>query len=466
MKKPNVVHSIIVGEPGSVSHKNYLENYLPNVDIDLSFQSRARWTLKQMISFINSCLRNMNISRFVLVNVEKCYMNAVSKRDKEYYKSWLDKGVKWLNIDSNNRTVTFTKFKDNDIHIPHGDYPTIDGRVFTVDKTNDTYENMEYDFRQMFDASLMSLFVVTKATREELSVVFERMNSGEQLNIFEKLNCSYSTTCEEIRNVTDTLAKNILKTKLFSETEINRRKLDGWFANVHYLYVHGVNKPFTKSVHTNWYHYDSVSNQYVKDFVSDWKTFIKDTVDDKIKLFHYKWVLFDLFFLIHEQEKMSKKLKDNTSIVQDFIDMMTKECNNETPRFQFPDHIKKIDAEGKNGKELAVKYPFSHLCRGEGGNTPLRHQAYKDAGWNIEKYFIDLDPKISATRMEKQGLAVRDGWKDNDGDKFIPETLFDGNKDGGHIIARGKGGKTIPENMVIEKMTKNRGKGMETTKIV
>ena len=65
--------------------------------------------------------------------------------------------------------------------------------------------------------------------------------------------------------------------------------------------------------------------------------------------------------------------------------------------------------------------------------------------------------------MEKQGIALRDGWKDSDGDGFIPETLFDGNLDAGHIIAHAKGGQTTPENMVIEKMEDNRSKGTKET---
>ena len=470
MGKPNIVHSSISGRPGSVAHIDYLTDYLPHVDIDLSFQSRARWNYSQMVSFINSCLRNMNISRFVLVDVEQCYMNAITKRDKEYYKKWLDKGVMYLNIDSNNRTTTLKLFEKGSIRIPHGDYPTNDGsnRIFTVDKTNDTYKTMDKQFRREFDNSLMSLFIVTQATREELSIVFERMNSGEQLNIFEKLNCSYSTTCEEIRNLTDRLSKIFDKSKLFTETEINRRKLDGWIAHIHYLYTNGINKPFTKNVHKNWYNYESVSNSTVKNFVEDFEKFITKTVGDKIVLFPYKWVLFDLFILMNEQEKLSKKLKDDSTIVQYFIDVMTIEVNNQIPRFQFPDHIIKFMNDGlseKKAKEITVKYPFTHLCRGEGGNTPLRHKAYKSGGFDVTKYFRPIDPKPTFSRIQKQGIAVRDNWTDSDGDKFIPETLFDGSKDAGHIVARNKGGKTIPSNGVIEKMSKNRGKGDAETKV-
>ena len=42
-------------------------------------------------------------------------------------------------------------------------------------------------------------------------------------------------------------------------------------------------------------------------------------------------------------------------------------------------------------------------------------------------------------------------------------TLFDGNYDAGHITAHSLGGRTKPDNMVIEKMPKNRGKGDKET---
>ena len=39
---------------------------------------------------------------------------------------------------------------------------------------------------------------------------------------------------------------------------------------------------------------------------------------------------------------MKRKLSENTTMVQDFIDIMTKEINNVVPRFQYPDHIAKL----------------------------------------------------------------------------------------------------------------------------
>jgi hypothetical protein len=103
-------------------------------------------------------------------------------------------------------------------------------------------------------------------------------------------------------------------------------------------------------------------------------------------------------------------------------------------------------------------------------NFDARNRVYKSKGWDISKYFSESNPKDPTrgyTRIEKQAMAVRDNWTDNDGDVFEPETLFDGNLDAGHIIAHNhgieKGGVTTLDNGVIEKMKQNRGKGDKET---
>ena len=464
------------------STRNFTKNLMNSTAIDLAFQSRARWSLKQKQDFINSCLIDMNISKFVLVDLKACLANAVEKEDKEYYQRWLDKtneivvngkkikvGVLYLNVDSNNRTTTIKEFKRNEIKIPAGDYLIADkGLTFTVKKNiSDTYDTMDEDFREIFLSNTLSTHIITSATRSQLSDVFSRMNSGESLNIFENLNCSYSTTCEQIREITDELQEKFLNAKIFSETQINRRIIDGWFANVFYLYDKGINQSFSKSVHKNWYASDSISNKVVPYFVEDWRSF-NDLVGKKIKLFPHRWLYFDLFYQIKEQKDLGKRFVDNKNIVQDFINMFTLLVADKTPKYFFP-VVDEVTNKLKFSfdKNKTVLFPFSQLVKGEGGNTPTRFKAYEDAGWDITKYFTgELDKKRVLTRKEKQLVAVRDGWKDSDGEEFVPEELFDGEYDAGHILAHGNEGETTTENSVIEKMSKNRGKGLETTEIV
>ncbi len=433
--------------------------------IDLAFQSRTRWTYKQKQAFINSCLVDMNISKFILIDVAACFAVAIEKEDKEYFQSWLDEGVKYLIVDSNNRKTTLQEFIDNKIKIPVGDYYIGHAdAVFKVDKDSNTFATMDEDLREIFLSNMMSVHLIFGATRKQLSDVFMRMNSGESLNIFEKLNCSHSITCEVIRDIATEMSDNFVEAKLFGLNEINRRKIDGWFAQIFYLYVNGTNKTWTDATRKVWYETDSVSNKVVPNFEEDWKAFSK-LVDQKIKLFHHKWVYFDLFYQIYKQKKLGKRLVDKENIVQDFINMFTPLIADKTPKYYYPvldDTTKQWVYKYDEG--VSVLFPFSELVKGEGGNTPTRFRAYKDAGWDITKYFTGpLDQKRTATRIEKQALAVRDDWKDSDGDEIVLEELFEGEYDAGHIVAYAKGGLTEPDNMVIEKKKKNRSKGTEET---
>ena len=177
-----------------------------------------------------------------------------------------------------------------------------------------------------------------------------------------------------------------------------------------------------------------------------------ELIGGKVKNFHHKWVLFDLFYQIVKQQRLHKELV-NENVVLDFIEMYTKLAEDKTPRYSYDKTI----------TDESVLFPFKQFTRGgDVNNFDARSRVYELKGWDISKYFGSPDPKDPTrtfTRIEKQAIAVRDNWKDSDGDMFEPESLFDGDLDGGHIISHNKKGKTVLSNGVIEKMKKNRGKG-------
>ena len=117
--------------------------------------------------------------------------------DYNYFNGWLLKGKSFLNVDSNNRNTTMIDFVGNNIPIANGNY-TIKGRQFSVTKgKNDSFKTMDEDFKNIFFGNNISVFMITKATRQQLSDVFMRMNSGLPLNHFEKVNCIWSDTCKK-----------------------------------------------------------------------------------------------------------------------------------------------------------------------------------------------------------------------------------------------------------------------------
>ena len=434
--------------------KKLLKKYF-FVDIDLAFQSRARWSMTQKENFINSCLIDMNISKFVLVDVERCRDASYKGTDDwKYYDSWLQRGVYYLNVDSNNRTTTFREFKNDEVAIPLGDY-FIDGTVYTVTKKTNLYSTMNEDLKQIFLANKTAVHIVVNATRLQLSDLFMRMNSGESLNFEEQINCSYSVTCEVIRELADTQVNSLGEAKLFSEKEINRRKIDGWFAHIFFLWSQSFSSGFTPSAHKKWYSPDSVSNKSVSTFVKDWNSFM-ELIGEKVKLFHHKWVLFDLFYQINSQKKLHKEIVDE-NVVINFIEMYTKLAEDKKPTYTYEE----------TPTDDSVYFAFRQFTRGgDVNNFNARDRVYQSKGWDISKYFSESNPKDPTrgyTRIEKQAMAVRDNWTDSDGDMFEPETLFDGDKDAGHLIAHNQKGKTVLSNGVIEKMSKNRSKGDDET---
>lgn len=498
----NQVFSTVISDPeqARTTMNSFIEFMAPVTEIDLAFQSRTRWDPKQQESFINSCCIDMNVSKFVLVDVQRCRDACTEGHvDWNYFNDFLKKEVKYLNIDSNNRTVTINAFIRDKIEIRTGTYyiaslgndfvvrkPTYNKDGSIKDKGNNLYSTMDPDFRQSFLASTLSLHMIVKSTREQLNDVFSRMNSGESLNFFEKINCAYSDTCAEIRDLTswyaDPVTGKVRESGLFKLNEVNRRKVDGWFAWVLWIYVKGAGprdsvEKFTQSKHRAWYDGTSVSNKHVKAFVSDWKRFTK-LVGEKANLFHYKWVLFDLFYQICEQKSDNKRLLSSeelqekgilgfvdpatdADLVQDFIDMFTILANNKDAKWYY-DPLNK----DKKPQSERVPFPFKQFTRGgDPANYDARAYCYEQMSWDISKYFGSIDPKPTFTKLEKQGIAVATGYMSNDGVKFAPETLHTGEYDAGHIKSRANGGMTIPSNGVIEKKRDNRSHKTKETVI-
>ena len=448
----------------SQTMSQYLE-LIPGVGIDLSFQSRARWDFLQKCHFISSCISDMNISKFVLVNVKSCLTAAELAGDTEsvkYYNGWLNRKVPvlYLNIDSNNRTNTIDQFqngiKDKDgkflVKIPHEDYEiSEDMAPIIIDETNDTYETMPDILRDKFNTNLVSFCIITKATRVQLSDVFERMNSGESLNDYEKINCVYSDLCEGIRDLAELHNPTFLGSLGFTEKEINRRKIDHWISTACYRFFNGIGEDYNKKKKLAMYAKGSSEDKSIGTFKTAFTSYVKKMGNPD--RFISRNLFLDLFYMMQEQLKLNKRLKDEKSMKNDFISVIAKLSLDKTPKYKY--------------EVSQVVVPFSDLYRGESKDQhEMRRKAFADEGFDITKYFTNvLDTERTGDRMDKLITAERDGYKLNDGTPFEPDDLYSGSFDLGHVVAHGNEGKSEIDNFVIEDKSKNRGKGLETTKI-
>ena len=83
---------------------DYLE-YI--IGIDLSFQSKERWTIKDKEELFVSSMEDDILSPHIIVNLKSSAQMAEKPSSKKLYKRHMDKGLEYLNIDSNNRTITY-----------------------------------------------------------------------------------------------------------------------------------------------------------------------------------------------------------------------------------------------------------------------------------------------------------------------------------------------------------------------
>lgn len=431
-----------------VTMKDFLDMAV-SIAIDLSFQSRQRWNEDQKKSFLESCVVDLNISKFVLVNVKTCLEHATLKGDiesQEYYQRWHDLGVKYLNVDSNNRTTTVREFVEGKLTLPYGRYE-IDPNLppVLIDSTSNTYETLPELVKNKFHSNLNSICMITAASREQLSDVFERMNSGESLNEYEKINCVYSDICATIRDLADKYSNTF--SAFFKETEINRRKLDHWISICCLKFFNGIDEKMAKNRKYKMYERGSIEDKSIGSFKSSFTNFTKKM--GKVDRFIRAGYFFDLFYLTQEEIKLNKNFESYDKMKNDFISMISELHNDKTPKFVYADS--------------GVAVPFKDLNGYDPVNANMRLDAYKSYGFDVSNYSTQLDSKRTGSRMEKLCVAERDGYTLNDGTKIDPDELFSGKYDLGHKVAHVKGGTLDLDNLVIQDMSENRSQGSKET---
>lgn len=192
----------------------------PSIALDNSFNvgstNEGRWAKPLMTSYMESVLYGMAVHPIVILDLDSCLKNCVEEsNDWKYFKQWLDKGFKYLAIDGNNRSITIHKFyqQENVWLIPRKPYAIQidDGstQTFTVDKDSNTYSKLPKILKKKFDDAQMTVHVVKKATRAEITDLFLRLNSGMPLNAQEKRNAMLTRMAEFVRTISDKYRSNV-----------------------------------------------------------------------------------------------------------------------------------------------------------------------------------------------------------------------------------------------------------------
>jgi len=183
-----------------------------NTDIDLNFQSQARWKKNNKQSFCHSLFKNECTGIGYIVDVQQCYKNCSDPEDKIYFKNYLNKGIKWLIVDGNNRRTTIQNLINDKLKngLPH----TL---MFNPKNKNKPYvvlggnqwsdlDNKIKDF--ILKNKKVGYHLITRATANQLSELFCELNQGMNLNRNEQRNAFLGTTSKNMRVLVEKYLRN------------------------------------------------------------------------------------------------------------------------------------------------------------------------------------------------------------------------------------------------------------------
>jgi hypothetical protein len=414
-------------------------------EADLAFQANkySRWDESQKSGYIRNFLLGKAPSKYIFADVEKCLESAIERGNKDdiaYYSAWLNKGVKFLNIDSNNRNNVNLAFRNGEVTLPHGKYD-IDGAECIVDSECDTYDTCPEIVREAYDAAMITISVYTNASREDLSELFRAVNDGKPLKAEEILNSYITITANIIRELADEYGDYFVEQgKWFSKDAINRRGIDAFIADMAFIYAYGMNNGISPPAMRNFYRDGSDGEQSMPGFKKLFKSFMKEVMTKNAYAISNRNSVFDLFVIYIDLKNKKLAINDNEQFLKEYMKVVAELLQSkemyEADAWIDPKSFAKI----VGGRQLT--------------NNQIRHR-------EIMKRFDvdDLTTKKSKRTFnadDKMILAVNGGWKTPEGKTIEMDKLHDGDKyHGGHVTPYHLTKDTSIENGVIQEKEDN-----------
>ena len=177
-----------------------LETYLERkIGLDLSFQSKGRWSELDEEELFVSLMEGDVISQHVLVNLVKALVNAEKETSKKLYQKHIDKGSTDLSIDSNNRNITYKKIFNDKTLLRPGTYLDLhDNEYIITEKT--PLSKLPKPLQMVVRTYPIPVVEYTKIERRGCKNVFKRVNKGVNLNAQEQRNAEASDIAEYVRS--------------------------------------------------------------------------------------------------------------------------------------------------------------------------------------------------------------------------------------------------------------------------
>lgn len=421
----------------SVPHTKYHSVVAPFQKADLAFQANkfSRWDESQKRAYMTSLICGKAPSKFIFADVDACLEAATEngvREDIKYFQYWKDKGVKYLNIDSNNRNNVITSFMESNVTIRHGEFD-IDGAKVIVDSECDTYDTLPQVIRDAFDEAMVSISVYTDATREELSDLFICVNEGKPLTKMEKLNSYITTVANTVRELTEKHEDYFAKqSKWFSDTALNRRHVDEMIAECAYVYAYGIKKGIRIE---DLYRDGSDGESTMSSFRKTFNAFMKDVMSEDAFAIANRNSVFDLFVIYMELRNKKMKIKNNEEFLKSYIKVISNLI---------------LDEEYYEVPGAQEMKQFSKMVGGrQCGNNQKRNELIMKS-FDVESLTTKLDSKRTYNATEKMVLSALGDFKTPEGHDVELSKLHTNAYHGGHIEPHADGHQTTIENGVIQ----------------
>ncbi len=438
----------------------------PAIVADMSWQSRVRWPLENMQSYITSLIIGMAPSKYIFASTGSCVDVALTEKDRKYYQSWIKKKVRYLNVDSNNRVTTIQKFINNEFGIQPGIYTLQNGQVVEVaEGENDTFDKLDDVLRNAFLFAPITLEVIQGANRKQLSDQFIRMNDGITLNGPEKRNAVLSDFSEQIRDLTTDQLKNI--GTYFREKEIGRRKADDFLAGLCLLWIHGPDYSISEKVLWEAYKEDSTANKVVFAFVSKFKEFIK-AFKPFISIIPNKNCIIDMMCIIKDMESQGRFLQDKKGFFTEFsrVHALLLKDNkfhkvSATKIVQYKELLRSREAKYNSIRRVLLEGGGEYQLGDKKNSIEEYYPTDKEAIFNYEQFFsVVRDPRRTFSKEEKLVAAWEQDWKTPEGKTIEFDDLLNTDKiQGGHDKPWADGGSTTQDNLKLQTKEDNQKLG-------
>jgi len=196
---------------------SFIKHFADNkVVYDKSFQRRVVWDSKNTNKYFESLSRGWALQSIVVADIDACRDHCGQEdvgnyTSAEYFENFVPDGKKYVSLDGQNRTKKTLAFFNNEITIS-GKFLDADGQEQSVQ--NSFFRDLPERLRDHFKTGCnVTVQVVEKATKDDLSLIFKALNDGKPLNDQERRQAVKSPIADWVRGTSatySTMLKNLV----------------------------------------------------------------------------------------------------------------------------------------------------------------------------------------------------------------------------------------------------------------